>query len=66
MKICDFTQSQLDYFEIMCNFTPEEKKLFDLRAKDVSLEDCGEIMHRTLDSVKQLSRKVNKKIQKEM
>lgn len=40
--------------------------LYYLRPKDTSLEDCAEQMNRSLDSVKQLSQKVNKKIQKEM
>lgn len=65
MKICDFTQSQLDYLEIMCNFTPEEKKLFDLRAKDTSLEDCAEIMNASTAKISRIHKRVIDKIERE-
>ena len=66
MQIRDFTQTEADYLESVCNFTPDENTLFQLRLKDVSLEDCAERMNRSVDSVKQLSRKVNAKIQREV
>jgi DNA-directed RNA polymerase specialized sigma24 family protein len=66
MQIRDFTQTEADYLEAVCNFTPDENTLFHLRLKDVTLEDCAERMNRSVDSVKQLSRKVNAKIQREM
>lgn len=65
MRICDFTQTEADYLEAVCNFTKEENVLFQLRLKDISLEECAERMNRSLDSVKQLSRKVNDKIKRE-
>ena len=66
MKICDFTQTEADYLETVCNFTHDENTLFQLRLKDISLEECAERMNRSLDSVKQLSRKVNHKISREI
>lgn len=66
MQIRDLTQSEADYLETVCNFTKEEAALFNLRLKDTSLEDCAERMHRSVDSVKQLSRKVNAKIRREL
>lgn len=66
MQIRDFTQTEADYLESVCNFTPDENTLFQLRLKDISLEDCAERMNRSVDSVKQLSRKVNAKIQREI
>jgi DNA-directed RNA polymerase specialized sigma24 family protein len=66
MQIRDFTQTEADYLETVCNFTQEENTLFQLRLKDVSLEECAERMNRSLDSVKQLSRKVNAKIKREL
>ena len=66
MKICDFTQTEADYLEAVCNFTEEENTLFQLRLKNVSLEECAERMNRSVDSVKQLSRRVNNKINREM
>lgn len=66
MQIRDFTQSQLDYLEIMCNFTEDELQLFRLRAKNTPLEICAEIMNRGIDSTKQISRKVMDKIKREI
>jgi hypothetical protein len=65
MKICDFTQTEADYLEAVCNFTQDENTLFQLRLKNVSLEECAEKMNRSIDSVKLLSRRVNAKISRE-
>lgn len=65
MKISDFTQTEADYLEIVCNFTPDELMLFRLRSKGATLDECAEAMHRELPSVKQISRKVNAKIARE-
>lgn len=66
MQIRELTLSEADYLQAVCNFTKEENTLFELRLHDKSLEECAEIMNRSLDSVKQLSRKVNRKIEKEI
>lgn len=66
MLISELTQSKIDYLEIMCNFTEDEHTLFMLRSKGISLDGCAERMNRSLDSVKQLSRKVNNKIKEEL
>lgn len=66
MVISEFTNSEADYLQAVCNFTPDENELFELRLQGLSLDECAERMHRTLDSVKQLSRKMVKKIKKEM
>jgi DNA-binding CsgD family transcriptional regulator len=63
--ISELTYPEADYLQAVCNFTKDENELFELRLQGVSLDECAERMNRTLDSVKQLSRKVNKKIQKE-
>lgn len=66
LKICDFTQTEADYLEAVCNFTDDENTLFQLRLKDVPLEECAARMNRSIDSIKQLSRKVNAKIDREI
>lgn len=66
MIISELTLSEADYLQAVCNFTRDENKLFELRLQGVSLDECAERMHRTLASVKQLSRKVNNKIRKEI
>lgn len=66
MQIRDLTLSEADYLQAVCNFTPEENTLFELRLSGLSLDECAERMNRSLDSVKQLSRKVNAKIDREI
>lgn len=66
MQIRDLTRTEADYLQAVCNFTNDENTLFELRLQDFSLEDCAERMNRSVDSVKQLSRKVNAKIVREM
>ena len=66
MQIRDLTQTQIDYLDIVCNFTQDESTLFHLRAKNTPLEQIAEIMNRGIDSTKQLSRKVMDKIKREI
>ena len=66
MQIRDLTMSEADYLQAVCNFTKDESTLFELRLSDLSLEECAERMNRSIDSVKQLSRKVNAKINREI
>lgn len=62
MKVYDFTEPQLAYYLEFANFTPQEKMLYNLRKKGVSLEQCTEIMHCEMTTVKKISRRVNNKI----
>lgn len=66
MKIAAFTQTELDYLDIVCNFTDDERQLFWLRSKDTALEQCAEEMNRSVDSIKQLSQRINAKIEREV
>lgn len=66
MQIRDLTRTEADYFQAVCNFTKDENTLFELRLQDCTLEECAERMNRSIDSVKQLSRRVNAKINKEI
>lgn len=66
MQIRDLTRSEADYLQAVCNFTKDENTLFELRLSDLSLDECAEKMARSIDSVKQLSRKVNSKISREI
>lgn len=65
MIISELTYSEADYLQAVCNFTRDENELFELRFQGLTLDECAERMNRSLDSVKQISRKVNKKIKKE-
>ena len=62
LKVYDFTVPELNYFRTYCNFTKDEEILFELRAKNMPLEQCAEIMNVSVSTIKRLSRKVNNKI----
>lgn len=66
MQIRDFTQSEADYLQAVCNFTKDENALFELRLKDVPLEDCAERMNISVPTAKRISQRVNAKISKEI
>jgi DNA-binding CsgD family transcriptional regulator len=55
----------LDYFEICCNFTPDEQTLLNLRAQGKSQEDCAELMSMGIATIKRLENKIQRKIQRE-
>ena len=44
MQIRDFTQTEADYLEAVCNFSPEETELFRLRFDHKTLGECAEFM----------------------
>ena len=62
MKVYDFTVPELDYFRAYCNFTHDERELFEYRSKNIPLEQCAELMNVSVSTIKRLSRKVNNKI----
>ena len=62
MKIYEFTLPELEYFRSMCNFTKDERTLFDRRSEGCSLEQCAEIMNVSVATVKRISSRVNNKI----
>ena len=62
MKIYDFTVPELNYFRDYCNFTEEERILFEYRAKNIPLETCAEIMNVSISTAKRISKRVNNKI----
>ena len=62
MKIYDFIEPELEFYREFCNFTEYERKLFDLRAREVPLEQCAEEMCCDISTIKKLSVRVNKKI----
>ena len=65
MQIRDLTMSEADYLQAVCNFTRDENTLFELRLQDIPLEDCAERMNISVPTVKRISQRVNKKIEKE-
>jgi DNA-binding CsgD family transcriptional regulator len=55
---------ELDKLRRECNFTKEERFLFELRAEDIPLEQCAEIMNLSISAVKAKSQKINRKIER--
>lgn len=66
MKISELTFSEADYLQDVCNFTKDENILFELRLQDIPLEECAERMNISVPTVKRISQRVNKKIEKEI
>ena len=66
MQIRDLTRTEADYLQMACNFTREENVLFELRLQDIPLEDCAERMNISVPTVKRISQRVKKKIEKEI
>ena len=64
MIISDFTELELEYFRRMCNFVGDERVVFEFRSKGIPLERIAEYSNLSVDGVKKISRKVNKKITK--
>ncbi len=65
MQIRDLTRTKADYMLCVCNFTPDEETLFELRLQDVSLEDCAEKMQMSTASISRLHKRVIDKIKEE-
>ena len=65
MQIRDLTMSEADYLQAVCNFTKDENILFELRLKDIPLEECAERMNISVPTVKRISQRVNSKIVRE-
>ena len=64
LKISDFVKPEIDYLLEQCNFTKEQLDFFKLRADDIPIEKCAEIMNISISTANRISKKVNKKIEK--
>lgn len=61
-KLTDFVEWELDEFRCLCNFTPDELKFFDLRAKDYSLLQIQERLKFGSSKISNLSKSVKCKM----
>ena len=64
MKICDFTVPELNILLEQCNFTKDERVLFKLRANDIPLETCAEMINVSVSTIKRTNKRVKDKINK--
>lgn len=62
MKIRDFTVPELDKLRELCNFTSDELRFFNLRAKDKSNVEISLDMNVSLAQVSKLAKRVKNKI----
>ena len=64
MIISDFTTPELDLLRQNCNFVGNESAVFELRSKGIPLEIIAETVNMSVDGVKKISQKINRKITK--
>lgn len=64
LKIPDFVQSEIEYIKANANMTPREEKLFELRNKENSLEECADRMNCSISTVYRVNKSMKKKIMK--
>lgn len=62
LKIRDFTVPELDMFRKLCNFTDSELQYFELRAKDKSNVEISMALHVSEAQVSKLAKRVKSKI----
>ena len=62
MNLSDFTQPEIRHLLAECNFTDEQERLFLLRCKNISLEQCAEQMNIGVATASRINKKVKDKI----
>ncbi len=62
MNIKDFTKPELDYLRENCNFVGIEKDVFELRSQGIPLERIAEMQNMSVDGIKKVSKRINRKI----
>ena len=64
MKISTFTKPELDMFREKCNFTDQERKCFDLKAKDYTNTQLSMQLNISESTVSVTMKRVRAKIYK--
>lgn len=64
IKVCDFTQSEIEVFLQRANFTSDEETLFLLRSKNYTLEQAAEKMNVSSKTAYRINKRVKQKIVK--
>lgn len=60
----EFTELECEWFRNVCNFTPDERKVFDLRVKDNSRIEIAMKLGMSESTVDRRIRGIKKKIHK--
>lgn len=64
MIVSDFTVPELERFRVQCNFVGNEKEVFEMRSRGISLEEIAEILNMSVTHIGRISQKVNNKIKR--
>lgn len=62
MQLREYTEPECEFFRAQCNFTADEREVFDLRVKDVSIVAIALKMSASESTVNRLIKRVKKKI----
>lgn len=60
----DLTVPEADRLRALCNFTDEERQVFDLRIRDKSIVEISMALHLSVSSTKRRLQSINRKINK--
>lgn len=60
----EFTEPECEWFRNVCNFTPDERKVFDLRVKDHSIIEIAMDLDMSESTVNRRIRGIKRKIHK--
>lgn len=64
LKVQNFTVPELEYLRKYCNFTPDEKRYFNLRSKDYSNVQIALAMHISESTVSKIAKRVKSKVKR--
>ena len=64
MAPVDFVQSEIDQIVSKANFSPDEKKVFEMRNDCMSLKECAEELHMSVRTISRINKKIKIKILK--
>ena len=64
MIVSDFTVPELEHLRTTCNFVGNEVRVFELRSQGIPIEEIAEQLNMSVEGIKRISRKVNRKITK--
>lgn len=64
IHVCDFTKKEIEFLIENCNFSPPERKLFDLRNQYYTLEQAAEEMNISSKTAYRINKKMKAKILK--
>lgn len=64
MKMTEFTKRECDYFRRECNFTDEERAVFDMRTSARSIVEIGLTLHMSESTVYRKLNRIKCKILK--